>query len=279
MKRFCFFIILIFSFTLKVNAQNVTDLKETTNLYNTQEKVIHSNIVDDDFRLFISVPDDYVKSGKKYPVLYLLDGDIAYGMAASIARYLQVGNIVPELIIVGIGYGALKRADGNMRRRDYTISVRRGIQGTGGAPKFKAFLREELIPYIDKNFRTKPGERTLEGYSLGGLFAVYTLFTEPELFNRYIIGSPYLSWDDFKIFDVQDDAFKKFKDINAKVFISVGSEEDEEKYFNPTDDLVTNIETKDYKGLKLDTKVFEGGTHLICPPETISYGLISVFGK
>ncbi len=260
-------------------AQDVTELKDENNLYNTQIKKFRSSIIDDDFNIYISLPDDYDKSDKKYPVLYLLDGDIAYGLATSIARYLQFGNNIPELIIVGIGYGALNRSKGNMRGRDYTISSRKGRPGTGGAPKFREFIKEELFPYINTTYRTDPDDKTLSGYSLGGLFAIYTLFTKPEMFNRYIIGSPHLLWDNFRIFDVQEKAFEKFDDINAKVFMSVGSEEDEENYFNPIDEMVTRITDKEYKSLKLDTKVFDGGTHLLGPPEALSYGLVSVFSK
>ena len=200
-------------------------------------------------------------------------------MATSIARYLQFGNTIPDLIIVGIGYGALKKKEGNMRSRDYTISPKRGRSGTGGAPKFREFLKEELIPYIEKTYRTVPDDKTISGYSLGSLFAIYTLFTEPGLFNRYIIGSPHLSWDEYRIFTVQEEAFEKMDDIEAKIFISVGSEEDEEKYFNPIDEMVTLIDEKEYESLKMETKVFDGGTHLICPPEALAYGLVSVFSK
>ena len=260
-------------------AQDVSELKDGNNLYNTQIKKFRSSIIDDDFNIYISLPDGYDKSDKKYPVLYLLDGDIAYGLATSIARYLQFGNNIPELIIVGIGYGALNRSKGNMRSRDYTISSRKGRTGTGGAPKFREFIKEELFPYINNTYRTIPDDKTLSGYSLGGLFAIYTLFTKPDMFNRYIIGSPHLLWDNFRIFDVQEKAFKNFDDINARVFISVGSEEDEENYFNPIDEMVTRITDKGYKSLKLDTKVFDGGTHLLGPPEALSYGLVSVFSK
>jgi predicted alpha/beta superfamily hydrolase len=279
MKRLIIFITAAFIGCSIGYAQEVTDAAGKDNLYNTQVKVFHSQIIDDDFYLYISLPDDYDQSDKKYPVLYLLDGDVAFGMAASIARYLQFGNAIPELIIVGIGYGALKKNGGNMRSRDYTISPRRGRSGTGGAPKFREFLKEELIPYIENTYRTVPNDRTISGYSLGSLFAVYTLFTEPGLFNRYIVGSPHLSWDEYRIFTVQEEAFNKFDDIKAKVFISVGSEEDEEKYFNPIDEMVTLITEKGYDSLKMETKVFDGGTHLICPPEALTYGLVSVFEK
>ena len=260
-------------------AQDVTDAAGKDNLYNTQVKNFHSQIIDDDFYMYISLPDDYDKSDKKYPVMYLLDGDVAFGMAASIARYLQFGNTIPELIIVGIGYGALKKNEGNMKSRDYTISSKRGRSGTGGAPRFREVLKEELIPYIENTYRTNPDDRTINGYSLGGLFAIYTLFTEPDLFNRYIIGSPHLSWDEYRIFTVQEEAFDKFDDLKAKIFISVGSEEDEEIYFQPIDEMVTLIDEKGYESLKMETKVFDGGTHLICPPESLAYGLVSVFSK
>ncbi|MFC2094003.1 alpha/beta hydrolase [Bacteroidota bacterium] len=260
-------------------AQDVKEAASKDNLYNTQVKVFHSQIIDDDFYLYISFPDDYDSSDKKYPVLYLLDGDIAFGMAASIARYLQFGNTIPELIIVGIGYGALKKNEGNMRSRDYSISSRKGRTGTGGAPKFREFFKEELIPYMESTFRASTNDRTISGYSLGGLFAIYTLFTETDLFEHYIIGSPHLSWDEYRIFTVQEEAFENMDDIEAKIFISVGSEEDEEKYFNPIDEMVTLIDEKGYESLKMETKVFDGGTHLICPPEALAYGLVSVFSK
>jgi len=212
-------------------------------------------------------------------VLYLLDGDIAYGLATSIARYLQFGNNIPQLIIVGIGYGGVHKNEGNMRNRDYTISTKMGRPGTGGALKFREFLKEELFPFIENTYRANPEDRTINGYSLGGLFALYTLFTEPELFNRYIIGSPHLSWDEYRIFAFQEEAFEKFDDIKAKVFISIGSEEDEETYFQPIDEMVTLIEEKNYRSLKMEAKIFDGGTHLICPPEALSYGLVSIFSK
>jgi len=277
MKVLKFITIALLSINFNTIAQNVIDVEGEANLYNTIVKKFHSSIVEDDFYIYISIPDEYDNSSESYPVLYLLEGDVAFGMGAGIARYLQLGNDIPKLIIVGIGYGELKASDGNMRRRDYTISSVPYSSNTGGAPKFRTFLKEELIPYIDGNFRTEKNNRTLYGYSLSGLFAVYSLFTEPDLFNRYIIGSPHLSWDSYRIFDVQAEAFEKFTDINARIFISVGSKEDEDKYFTPIDELVTLLEEKAFDNLVMETKVFDGGTHLLCPPEVLSYGLVSVY--
>ena len=242
-------------------------------LYNATAEYITSEIVADSFFILVSVPDGYYSNENRYPVLYVLDGDIAFGMAASIARYLQIGENIPELIIVGIGYGSLTKKVADKRRRDCRPTQ------TGGADNFLKFLYEELIPTIDANYRTIPGERTINGYSLGGLFGLYTFFTRPETFNNYIIGSPNLSWDNYSIYNYEAQSPEKIGDKKLNIFVSVGSEESEEKYFNPVDSLVINIQQHNYTGVNLETKVFEGSTHLMGPPEALTHGLISIFIK
>ncbi len=272
---------IVFFIAVSTNvAQTVTDADDKGSIFNTEVKKFQSISVEDDFYIYISLPQSYESTDKHYPVLYILDGDMAYGMAASIVRYLQFGGNIPELIIVGIGYGTLKKEEGNMRQRDYSPTEKSGKKGiTGGAPDFLNFLTYELFPHIDSTYRTDKKDKTVFGYSMAGLFCFYTLFNQPETFNRYIIGSPYLLWDNGVIFNEEERAAIKFTDLDARVFISVGSEESTEKYFNPIDELVTLLEEREYEGLILETKVFDGGTHLICPPEALSYGLISVFSK
>ena len=268
-------LIILFNSNASIIAQTSSDNinSQQFSLYNATEKYMYSELIADSFYVFVSVPDGYYSSDKRYPVLYVLDGDIAFGMAASIARYLQIGENIPELIIVGIGYGGLDKSAGEKRRRDYRPTP------TGGAQNFLIFLEDELIPFIDNNYRTVPGERAINGYSIGGLFGLYTLFTKPEIFNRYIIGSPSLTWDDYSIYNYEENSSEKIGEKKIKLFISVGSEESDEKYFNPIDKLVTQIQERNYSGLKLEAKVFDGSTHLMGPPESLAHGLISVFGK
>lgn len=242
-------------------------------LYNTTEQNIYSESVNDTFRILVSLPDNYSLNEQKYPVLYVLDGDIAFGMAASIARYLQIGDNIPELIIVGIGYGSIDKSAGEKRKRDYRPT------SANGAENFLSFFEEELIPHIDSNYRTVPDDRTINGYSIGGLFGLYSLFTKPEIFSRYILGSPSLSWDDYSIFKYEENSPGKISDKKINIFISVGSEESDEKYFNPIDNLVTQMQERKYSGVKLEAKVFDGSTHLAGPPESLTHGLLSVFGK
>jgi predicted alpha/beta superfamily hydrolase len=269
------FITLLFISVISIYSQTSSDNinSKQYSLYNATEEYIFSESVADTFHVMISVPDGYYSGDKRYPVLYVLDGDVAFGMAASIARYLQIGENIPELIVVGIGYGALDKSAGEKRRRDYRPTI------TGDAENFLKFLKDELIPFIDTNYRTVPEDRTINGYSIGGLFGLYTLFTKPETFNRYIIGSPSLTWDNYSIFNYEENSPDKIGETKLSIFISVGSEESDEKYFDPTDKLVTQIQERNYTGLRLEAKVFDGSTHLMGPPESLTHGLLSIFGK
>lgn len=242
-------------------------------LYNTTTEFITSESLADSFLIFVSVPDNYFSSDKRYPVIYVLDGDIAFGMAVSISRYLQIGGNTPESIVVGIGYGAIGKSIAEKRKRDY------GPEPAGSANQFLEFLKSQLIPYIDLKYRTTSDNRTINGFSLGGLFVLYTLFTQPDLFDNYIAGSPYLLWDDNSIYKFEENFSGKIVSKTLNVFISVGSEESDDKYFTPIDSLVTKIQEKNYPTLNLTTKVFDGSTHLAGPPESITHGLISVFRK
>lgn len=243
------------------------------NFFNSREKVFYSASVEDSFRIFISLPDSYQKSAERFPVIYLPDGDIAFGMVTSIARYLEIGNNIPSAIIVGIGYGSVDKSTSVKRKRDFRPVPK------GGAENFLKFLKDELIPYIDSAYKTIPDDRTIYGYSLAGLFSLYSLFTQPEIFNRYIVGSPYLIWNNNSVFGYEENSVQKINGLSLKLFISVGSEEPEEKYFNPIDSLVARIQLRNYDGLKIDTKVFEGSDHLTGPAEAITFGLLSVFKK
>ena len=269
------FITLLFISVISINSQTSSDniSSQRFTLYNSTEEQIYSELIADSFHVFVSIPDDYYSNEKKYPVLYVLDGDVAFGMASGIARYLQIGDNIPELIIVGIGYGELDKAAGEKRRRDYRPTP------TGGAENFLNFLNEQLIPHIDSKYRTIPDDRIVNGYSIGGLFALYTLFTKPETFNRYIIGSPTLTWDNYSIYNYEENSPDKIGEMKLSVFISVGSEESDEKYFNPIDKMVTQIQERNYPGVKLEAKVFDGSTHLMGPPESLTHGLISIFNK
>lgn len=109
------------------------------------------------------------------------------------------------------------------RARDYTPShMATGGYGpqhqrfSGGGADFRSFLAEELIPFVERNYRTT-GRPTLVGHSYGGLFGTWTAFTEPELFSHYLLVSPSLLYDDRMIFDVEEHFAESHDDHPATI--------------------------------------------------------------
>jgi predicted alpha/beta superfamily hydrolase len=166
---------------------------------------------------------------------------------------------MPEVIIVGIAYGAYPGQEGNNRRRDFTPTAVAEYPTSGGAEKFLRFIRDELIPVIDSKYRTNPNDRTLSGASLSGLFSLYVLFQHPDIFNRYKISSPSLWWDNGATFELEKKYSEKYSDLPARVFLSVG---DVERTVESWQKLVRVLEDRNYKGLKLTTMIFDDAPHL-----------------
>lgn len=156
-----------------------------------------SDILNEERVVFVYVPDTYGSEAareKRYPVLYLLDGRAYFEVTTGIAHHLGSWNAavqsIPDLIVVAI--------QNTKRPRDMTPShMAEGpySSGSGGAAAFRSFLQNELMPAVDKRFRTS-GERILVGHSLAGLFVLDTFVEEPSLFNAYIASDPSLWWDD-----------------------------------------------------------------------------------
>jgi uncharacterized protein len=150
---------------------------------------IHSSQVNETREYKVYLPDSYTwAQDKRYPVLYLLDGDSHFFHAAAAVEFLSGQGDIPEMIVVGIA--------STVRVRDFTQSDWSSHWvGGGGADKFRAFLSKELIPEIDRTYRTQDF-RVLFGHSAGGQFALYCLTSDPILFQAYFVLSPSLDWDD-----------------------------------------------------------------------------------
>ncbi len=153
-----------------------------------QYKVIHSNILNEDRTYQIYLPASYHWAlDRKYPVLYVLDGESNFLHTASSVSFLSSQGEIPELIVVAI--------TSTVRIRDFTQTDWSSHWiGGGGANNFKSFLSKELIPAIEKEYRTN-SFRILSGISASGQFALYALASEPSLFNAYVAVSPSLDWD------------------------------------------------------------------------------------
>ena len=204
------------------------------------DHTITSKILDKEFELFISFPKSYTtKDTITYPVLYVLDGGFSFRTLQGAHNFLSIDGTIENVIIVGIN----SNTNGPTGRSyDYTISsdtianrsmdeyygLPKGSFKTGGAEKFLKSIKTEIIPFVDKNYKTN-NDRGISGHSLGGLFTSYCLINSDGYFTRFGIHSPILSWNKEELLN---QAFKKNENSYdseiewnippTKVFVSVG---------------------------------------------------------
>lgn len=249
-------------------------------LRNSTSFIHTSKYVDDDFKISVALPRAY-DCCKSYPVLYVLDANIFFALASDTVRLLEFGKEIPDLIVVGIGY-EVEEEHMRLRNRDYLPTSHPDSQGSGGAENFINYLSLELMPLINSKYKTNKKDNTLFGDSYSGLFAVYNLLNQGDLFNRYIIGSPSLYWDDCVIFKEEEKHFRSNASIEATVFLSVGAleavlEPEFAKMVSNVEALNERLLSRKYPLLNLKTHVFDNETHLSVIPATISRGLREVF--
>jgi predicted alpha/beta superfamily hydrolase len=146
---------------------------------------IKSQILNEERQYWVHLPASYQNDlfyiQKRYPVLFLLDGQTHFHLVTGLVKSMSAeeNEQIPEMIVV-----AITNTD---RTRDFTPDKSNQKQGSAA---FLYFLQHELLPEIDKQFRTKP-YRVLAGHSLGGLFAVES-FLKQSVFNAYVAIDPEL---------------------------------------------------------------------------------------
>ena len=158
-------------------------------LANTQKREIESKKIGQTYELLVSLPADYATSGKRYPVLYVLDG-WHFPLMAFFQNNNAFSGRMPPIIIVNVSHGDLEWSKvRQVRSRDFTPTPVKEEPGSGGAAAFLDFFEHELIPSVDRTYRTDTTDRGLLGHSYGGVFAIYAS-TAAGSFSAYRCGEP-----------------------------------------------------------------------------------------
>jgi len=186
-----------------------------------------SKSLGEDRTFLVYLPDSYTDpdaADRRYPVIYALDGssqaDHTHSSAAMMARL----GLMPEVIVVGI-----PNVSREGRARDYTPPEMREDPDDAGSPlgkadRFLAFLRDELIPHVERHYRTAPS-RLLTGHSRGGLFVVYSLIAAPGLFDaRFAYSAPVWRQDALLVQRLEA-ALPAAPPLRGELFVSVGERE------------------------------------------------------
>ncbi|MFM2478694.1 alpha/beta hydrolase [Celerinatantimonas sp. MCCC 1A17872] len=255
---------------------------------NTEVHILRSSNMEQEYKLFVSLPPGYHDSNDSYPVLYVTDANWVFSIFASpVFRWLPIA----PMILVGIGYPTDDDDDiSRLRSRDFlpTHDEKREklikeqsqmIIEPGKGRHFLTFIRDELFSFINTQYRTKPDNRTLFGFSWGGTFGLYTLFNQPDTFQRYIVGAPDLSWDNQVCFSYESNYADNHADLPVKLYLAVGSLDEDLIEYNCSllVKFHAQMQSRNYQGLDMKFDLFEGETHISAIAPTASRGLRAVF--
>ena len=222
----------------------------------TQLLHFHSAIVNQEYDLYINLPRDYSDTSKTFPVLYLLDAQWDFPLANAIFGQQYYDGFVPGIVIVGITWGGENPNYDLLRRRDFTPSVVANQQPSGNAKNFLEFIKKELVSFIESKYRVTD-DRALMGSSLGGLFTLYAMFNSTNLFNKYILTSPALQWDNGILYKIEKEFSEKNTEIPARLSMEMGGYEN----YSVLEQFYNILKERNYKGLSIHYKMIEGIGH------------------
>ena len=242
-------------------------------LPNTEVRHVRSEHNGVEYKIYVALPGGYADGTKRFGVVYTLDADYSFAIARNVVEHLSDRRHLEPLIVVSVAYDGPAQYRLN-RTRDYTPThTLEGGYGpemqkhSGGGPKFRDFLTKELVPLVDRSYRTN-GRRALVGHSYGGLFTAWVMLTTgSSVFDRFIIVSPSFWYDDEMIFDVVDKARPA-----GRVYLAAGAME------NPimaTDvkRMAAALRTLQRKELTVRHEILGEETHNSIFPSAFSRGL------
>ena len=240
----------------------------------TQVVPIQDSKADRQYELYIRLPEGYSEStDTEYPVIYTTDAVWHFEMLSGATEFLM-----PNVILVGISWQ--KDLDDEReyvsRFRDYSLIKSDTAEvPTGEASHHLSFIRDDVIKYVENNYRADPDERTYFGYSMGGAFGAYVLLAEPDTFKNYVLGSPSFGRRNTKykyIDELEAKTAPEQQDLDVNVFVTIG--ELEESKMGVTEDFVSVLQRRSQAGLTLiGLEIIEDSNHSTAFPETVVRGI------
>lgn len=246
MKRMIGLVLLMFFLCHNLTAQ--TDGSE--NIVGTNYS-IDSKVLDETREVQVYLPLDYAESNKRYPVLYVLDGQLFFNTVVSLTNKFKQSRLTPEFIIVGITSSYPQRFGHFSNGRD----------------KFLEFMNSELIPFIESSFRSND-EKLLFGWEYAGSMGFYHMLNKANTFNAYLLASPYPIWNEI-------DTVDGISSLDTKLFFAVSPNEFDVNHGTEKLDArltTNNMEDLDWTYLKLENE-----EHHSTGYPTLYHGLRSYF--
>jgi predicted alpha/beta superfamily hydrolase len=207
---------------------------------------------------------------KRYPVLYLLDGDAHFHSVTGLLQILGTGIngtfVLPEMIVVAIpNTNRMRDMTPTHTDKDPDGKPQPALAGSGGMANFLTFITTELIPRIEHDYRTAP-YRVFVGHSLGGITTINALYTMPDAFNAYVAIDPSLWWDKRVLLTQARERFSKPGLAGRTLFVAQANtitpgDTTLNVHFNSIIQFNSILETFNQSGLRYSYKYYPHDSH------------------
>jgi predicted alpha/beta superfamily hydrolase len=233
--------------------------------------------------------------------IVVTDGNGLFGLVVDAVRIMQIPQLLPPLLVVGLGYpGARTVSDATeLGSRDLTPTAWPPFPGSGGADRFLSFIRSTLFSWIGERFPAALETPVYFGHSLGGLFGTHALFDPDPPFSHYLLSSPSLFWDRRAMFVREARWSASPPDVDLRAFFGIGSLETDRGrrlegrelpddhpgkppsiYLDMVDDLARfteQLQAQSHPRLDVAVEVFADEYHATVPALVLTHGLRRFF--
>jgi hypothetical protein len=236
--------------------------------------------VDEDgrhYQLSIGLPASYAEeTSRRHPVVYVTDGYWDFQKLDAIRGALVFDKLVPEFIIVAMGYAGEDLDYGRLRRWELS-PVRLGDDPeTGHAKEFLATIETEIIPFVEREYRVDPAHRVLAGASLGGLFTLYAMYSQPDLFSAWVAVTPAVVLNDSWLLGYEEEFAQAGGQLEGRLFVSMG-ENESPRFLAPILHYNSRVASRGYRELAYRFRIIDGERHAGMQLESYTRGLRFVF--
>lgn len=236
MKMFSSFVLLLIIPTIWAEAKDTDNNKlQGYQIPRTEVLSIKNSQTKSKDKLYVKLPENYTNNRSAvYPVIYFTDPELHIEILSAATELL-----LKNIILVGVSW-----------QKDMQY---------GKEAIYLDFFRKDVIPYVESHYRAGSNHRAYFGYSAGGLFGAYVLSEQPETFTNYILGSPAFDRSEAgknKVFELASNPGKKKKALNANVFVSYGTLENESSVY--IKEFAKMLESRGDMSTSLSVSVIEG---------------------
>ncbi|MHA7832018.1 MAG: alpha/beta hydrolase-fold protein [Flagellimonas sp.] len=242
---------------------------------------IDSKILGETRHFKIILPSTYEQYSKiKYPVLYILDGDFLIQSTSGIVEYMSKTGQIPEMIQVYIlNTDRTRDFTPTHTDKNYEGKIDSSLEKSGGGKNFLDFLNNELVQYIDKNYRTN-SFNMLVGRSFGGLIGGFDYLQEKTELNSYLLIDPSFWWNEQITVKLAENVLYKVIE-NKRMYISSSDNFEFSNYIekmrNSQVSFFEKIKNKNNDHTKIKIEIFEQNTHGTVTIPSLYNGLVFLF--